>query len=105
MAEPWADKFYKTKRWQKCRGAYVEKMHGICEVCGGIGNEVHHVIELTKENINDPNIAYSHNNFQLLCHSCHDKTKRNRRGSPIREDVCFDIYGNLIARQGDSPPK
>ena len=103
MAEPWADKFYKSKRWQKCRKGYVEIMNGICEVCGDIGSEVHHVIELTRENVSDPMIALNYENFQLLCHSCHDKTKKNRLGAPIREDVRFDEMGNLIERE-DTPP-
>ncbi len=95
MAQPWADRFYKTKRWQKCRNAYFNSQHGICEVCGEPGEIVHHIEPLTEDNINDPEIALGWDNLQLCCWSCHEKTK-TKDGIPIREDISFDDDGNVI---------
>lgn len=32
---------------------------------------MHHVIELTPQNIDDPNITLNHDNLQMLCRECH----------------------------------
>ena len=40
--------------------------------------EVHHKIPLTDQNINNPKIAYSWDNLQLLCKDCHDKKKKKQ---------------------------
>ena len=37
------------------------------------GEIVHHKIELTPENINDPDIALSFGNLKLVCRECHAK--------------------------------
>lgn len=102
MAQPWADRFYHSKAWLDCRKAVVAERLGICEACGGVGNEVHHVIELTEENVGDPVIALGAENLQLLCHSCHDLTKWDR-GQAIREGLGFDHEGN-IQRVADAIP-
>lgn len=41
--------------------------------------EVHHKIQLTADNITDPNIALAWSNLELLCKSCHDE-ERERKG-------------------------
>ena len=79
--------FYKSNEWQKCRASYLKKAKGLCERClaKGIikpGEEVHHKIRLTKENINKPEIATCFDNLELLCKECHhiehDGAKRYR---------------------------
>ena len=55
----------------------------LCERClarGLIrqGDEVHHKIRLTPENINDPNISLNWENLELLCKTCHDEERERR---------------------------
>lgn len=69
-------RFYSSKEWKTCRDAYRKKAKGLCEKClaKGIikqGDHVHHKIELTLENMNNPTIAYDFNNLELLCFECH----------------------------------
>lgn len=76
MAKKFARAFYDSVAWKKCREAYATKVHHLCERClsRGIlkpGEIVHHVIELTPENINDPNITLSFSNLQMVCRDCH----------------------------------
>ena len=76
MSKPFARKFYSSKAWQDCRNAYAAKRHHLCENClrKGIykaGEIVHHVIELDPVNINNPEIALSFDNLELLCRECH----------------------------------
>ncbi len=95
MAQEWAIWFYNSIIWIKCRDAYKQSKHGICERCGMPGTEVHHKIYLTPENINDPYITLSWDNLELLCASCHSK-EHNEKYSPLREDVMFNEKGDLV---------
>lgn len=36
-----------------------------------MATEVHHIIELNPNNVNDPNICLNESNLQSLCHECH----------------------------------
>ena len=76
--------FYKSKAWQRTRAAYISSVGGLCEGCldKGLyrpGEIVHHIIPLTAENINDPNIALSWDNLRLVCRDCHGEEHRERK--------------------------
>ena len=78
MAKEFAKAFYNSKRWRKCRGAYIAYRQaidgGLCESCHEVpGYIVHHKTELTPENINDPNITLGFYNLKYDCHACHQK--------------------------------
>lgn len=91
--QSWAEKFYNSPAWKKCRAAYKKSVHGLCERCGETGEIVHHKIPLTPENINDPNITLNFINLRLECRSCHGFSHGN---SPTREGFRFDSDGNLL---------
>ncbi len=100
MARDFAKKFYNSKAWKKCREAYKQSVNGLCERClkNGkyvVGDEVHHKICLTPENINNPDITLSFENLELLCSSCHS-IEHNEKYSPVREGFGFDENGDLI---------
>ena len=68
----WAEKFYKGKLWKKCRTAFIKHRKdidgGLCQKCGEkLGFIVHHIIELTPININNPEITLSWSNLQYVC--------------------------------------
>ena len=59
MAKDYAQQFYGTQAWKRCRKAYASYAGGLCERClrNGLispGKIVHHKIHLTPENIKDP---------------------------------------------------
>lgn len=73
-----AASFYKSKAWQQCRAAYAKSVGGLCEQClkEGLvkpGEIVHHKVHLTPDSINDPTVALSWDNLELLCRTCHAK--------------------------------
>jgi 5-methylcytosine-specific restriction endonuclease McrA len=81
--ERFADAFYRSHEWRRCRAAYARKMIW-CERCArrGLtvpGEEVHHTIRLTPENITDPSVALNWENLELLCARCHDEEHAKRR--------------------------
>lgn len=107
MAKEWTDGFYLSKAWRKTREAYFKYQCGRCERCmkeyeAGArtmedirpGIIVHHKKELTPENINDPSVALSFNNLELLCDEHHN---RQHKAKPKR--YTFDSEGNIIENE------
>ncbi len=92
-------KFYRSSKWKVARAIKITTANGICEKCGNVGTEVHHIIHLTKDNIHDPNITLNQDNLMLLCKECHNKEHGRFEG---RRDYEFDEDGNLISMQ-DKP--
>lgn len=81
MAREFAKAFYAGKAWRKCRAAYIAGRKaidgGMCEGCHERpGYIVHHKVELTPSNINDPDVALNHANLKYDCHICHNREGR-----------------------------
>ena len=71
-----ARKFYNSQAWKRTRNAYFSARGGLCENClkqgrFSAGEIVHHKIELTPNNIENPEVALSWGNLELLCRECH----------------------------------
>ena len=103
MAKQFAKAFYKSSAWRHCREEYIKNVAGLCEMCykQGIirkGDELHHKVKLTPDNINNPCITLNPDNLILLCREHHQamhendrhKTKNNKRYSVDKET------GNVI---------
>lgn len=91
-----AESFYKSKAWQRCRASFVKAKGGLCERCmaEGIaeaGVIVHHKIELTPENINRPEITMNFDNLELLCRRHHAEA----HGARVRR-YKIDELGRVI---------
>lgn len=90
---------YKSKAWQANRDAYAASVGGLCEPCarsGAVipGEIVHHIIELTPDNIHDPTITMAWSNLELVCRKCHGE-RHPKRSAARRYRV--DGSGNVIA--------
>ena len=108
MARKFAKPFYNSKAWKDCRESYKKAIpkykRGLCEQCyekgkHEIGDEVHHKIWLTPNNINDPNITLNHDNLILLCYECHKAIHTKR----VKKRYVFNDKGELIPIQDESP--
>lgn len=78
MARAFARAFYASKAWKNAREAVIAERGGLCEEClskglYNAGYVIHHITELTPQNINDPAVALNPNNLMLLCRECHEK--------------------------------
>ena len=83
MARGFAKQFYSSKQWQDCRNNYARNKRYLCENClrRGIykpGEIVHHVIEITPDNIYKPEVALNFSNLELLCRDCHAEQHKAR---------------------------
>ena len=77
MAKEFAKAFYRSKLWKQCRLSYIAYRvsvdGGLCEVCHDkTGYIVHHIKQLTSQNINNPDIALTFDNLRFDCKDCHD---------------------------------
>jgi len=77
MAGSFARGFYQSTAWRKCRASFIAGREaidgGICERCQREpGYIVDHIIELTPDNILDPEVTLNHSNLQYLCLECHN---------------------------------
>ena len=104
MHDQFANTFYRSRTWRKCRDEYARSRGGLCERClaRGIINagsrdmplQVHHRMKLTPENIGDPAVTLSWTNLELLCKQCHDE--EHGGDTPRRWSV--DADGRVSAR-------
>ena len=74
--QPWAESFYKSKAWQRCRENIMKRDAYLCVDCFKKNKltpaeEVHHITELTADNINNPAITLNPDNLVSLCRECH----------------------------------
>ena len=78
------ERFYTSRAWRKCRIAVRKEHGGLCQVCISKGLiepavEVHHIIPLTADNVNDPRIALDSRNLMALCDACHEEQHKKKR--------------------------
>ena len=71
-----AERFYKGKKWQRIRALVWARDKGLCQRClkDGIikaGDTVHHIVEITPDNINDESISLNPENLMTVCRDCH----------------------------------
>ncbi len=103
MAKNFAKSFYNSKRWQRCRNAYIAKRiaidGGVCEECRRRqGYIVHHKVILTQSNISDPDIALNHEKMKYVCKDCHDEYEGHGVGHGKVKPLCiFDEHGQPIS--------
>ncbi len=74
--QSWAEGFYKSQSWKSIRDTAMKRDAHLCVDCAKHGRvtpaeEVHHIIPLTPDNINDTNITLSLDNLVSLCRECH----------------------------------
>lgn len=88
--KPYAETFYKSTQWQKCRELCIQRAGGLCERCkeqGLINPAVvaHHKTPITLENINDPRITLNLDNLMALCVDCHAAVHKRKKRYTIDE--------------------
>ena len=89
--------FYNSSRWQKFRAAIIAERDPVCVDCRRVianSKEIeldHDPVELTPENVNDPNVSLNPDNVRIRCHDCHNR-RHNRFGHKQEQGV-FLIYG------------
>ena len=86
----WAEKFYKSRKWRNVRASVWARDKGLCQRCfkNGIikaGDTVHHIEELTPQNIYDENVSLNPENLTTLCRDCHAAVHRREKRYTVDE--------------------
>ena len=98
IMKPYAEKFYSSKAWKNTRAAYAKSKRNLCELCLDKGlykpcEIVHHKVELTPQNIDNPDVTLNWNNLQCLCREhhaeVHDRQQRRYRIDETGKVVCL----------------
>ena len=94
--------FYCRKEYLSLAQSCKVKSGGTCARCGRSGFDMselrpHHVIELTLDNVDDPNIALNPDNIEVLCRECHDEVHPHTFGQYIGQKHVFLVYGSPCA--------
>lgn len=71
MAREFAKAFYKSKEWRITREYILKRDNYLCVKCGAPAEEVHHIIHLRPDNIDNPQITLNADNLICLCKDCH----------------------------------
>lgn len=106
MAKKWAKAFYNSALWEKERAYILKRDRYTCTEpgCFRLATEVHHIKEITQQNINDVNITLNEHNLRALCSDCHKritKMEHGREGKEnLKRNLSFDDEGNPI----ETPP-
>ena len=82
MAKDYSKKFYNSSAWKRLSEYIRVSRHFTCEECGEYGTQVHHIKEITPENINDASI-------------CHNK--KRKKEADVNHGLKFDSNGDLIS--------
>ena len=84
-------KFYRSNEWKLARALKIAATDGLCEKCGKVGEEVHHIKHLTQDNVSDPEVSINQENLILLCKDCH-----NEIHGRFSKATKFDKDGNYV---------
>ena len=97
--------FYKSEAWRNFRLIRIAENtsanNGIltCDYChkpivDTTACHIHHITELTEDNVSDPTIALSSKNTMCLHHECHNSVHHRYIGTPSRDlRKVFLVYG------------
>lgn len=96
-----AKAFYESPAWRRTRAYILKRDAGLCAHCGEPGVIVHHKIELTPRNIDDPAIALGEDNLETVCRTCHALIHEGT--PPLADGLAFDADGNIIT--APHPPR
>lgn len=102
MAKKFAKAFYNSKKWENCKISYISKRimidGGMCEECHkNPGYIVHHKINLTEENINNPEISLNHDLLEYVCKDCHDLFEGHGLNKGTKPLCTFDENGQPVS--------
>ncbi len=94
-------RFYASDTWQDLRAALIAERGNRCEYCGkDVANAreltLHHIKELTPDNVHDAMIALNPENIQVVHHGCHNKIHRRGAKDYIERNV-YLVYGPPLA--------
>ena len=97
MAKAFAKAFYHSRMWRDIRESILRRDKYLCCNCGRPAEEVHHIVEVTPENIGDQ-ATHAEGNLIALCRDCHCRQHDAKRTGRKEPDYEFDANGFPVMR-------
>ena len=92
MARDFSKQFYKSAAWQKARSYALMRDKYRCTKCGSVDHlEVHHIVPLNEDTIQQPYYALGADNLMTLCRSCHTALHAHEGKHTEYDDVLPEI--------------
>ena len=76
-------KFYRSREWTLLSQRYAHDAGYLCEECGGIGTDVHHIVPIQTDEGWARRFDWS--NLRLLCVRCHNEAHGRTFGNGWRD--------------------
>lgn len=101
MAKKFTQNFYGKIAWKEIRDAVMKRDAWLCVDCMKRGiykpaEEVHHIIPITPDNINDESITLNMDNLVSLCKDCHHaRHEKPNLGERRKRRYTVDQWGNV----------
>lgn len=88
--------FYASDVWRNFRLMIINLRGLRCEHCGewvAVASEltIHHIIELTPDNVHDATVALNPDNVMVVHHACHNKI--HKRNQTKTKQAVYIVYG------------
>ena len=100
MAKSWAKWVYASTQWAKVRKIVLIRDHYLCVHCGEAAWGVHHIEELSPDNIHDMNVVFGLENLESICKTCHDESEDHsfvfKKNNATSSGFIFDENGDII---------
>lgn len=95
--QKFAEGFYGRIAWKNIRSQAMKRDAYLCVDCMKKGlytpaEEVHHIIPLTPQNIDDPSVSLNLDNLVSLCRDCHEARHKPNRSDRYK----IDEFGRVI---------
>lgn len=106
MSKDFSRDFYNSNAWKKTRNAIIARDLGLCQICKKRpARIVHHIVELTPENINNPAISLGEDNLISVCMTCHAAI-HDKKPATIEYDNqgnITDAFSNFLQDGSNNP--
>lgn len=103
MAQDWAKVFYNSGQWRAQRVSILKRDRFRCTEpgCKRTATEVHHIVELTEQNVKDVKVSLDPKNLRSLCSVCHKRITKQmkQKNYGVLEDIIFDENGYPISAE------
>lgn len=97
MARPEFKSFYNSAAWIKLSNVVRTQSYHLCQLCQQPGDEIHHIIPITLDNLDNPRITLNPDNLICLCHDCHNAIHDRYRTATRK--ITFDSDGRPTSVQ------
>lgn len=98
--------FYKSPEWRTARELALMRDKYLCQDCKDKPAEVvHHIIHLSEDNVDNPEISLNQNNLISICSNCHSIRHKGEHARGRLSHMDDEPYNYIFDANGMIVPK